>query len=416
MTEDAVRLKNEAGVAEYIYDWNTADRENSHRTVELDDETLRDGLQSVVVRQPTLQERIHLLHLMNNLGIHGADIGIPTSSQSVGHVLGLAQEIVRSKLTVQPNCAARTMVGDVEPIVTISQKVGIPIEVAMFIGSSRIRAYVEEWSLAKLLAQSEEAIRFAIDNGLPVMFVTEDTTRAFPDDLRALYQMALRSGATRLCFCDTVGHATPYGVRQLIRFARNLVEESGISDVKIDWHGHNDRGMGLANALAAIEAGAHRIHGTALGVGERCGNTPMDQLLVNLRLHAWGENDVASLEDYVRDAARHLGIGIPPDYPVFGQYAFSTATGVHAAAVAKAYTKDNPRFADLVYSGVPASDFGRSQHILIGPMSGESNVIYWLEQRGLKDPSKDENVIAKILDHARRKGRILAEEEVADLI
>ncbi|HXG64149.1 MAG TPA: 2-isopropylmalate synthase, partial [Blastocatellia bacterium] len=282
--------------SELIYDWNRVGREQpAMRRVEFDDETLRDGLQSPSVIDPPIEKKIELLHLMDSLGIDSADIGLPGAGpRAVADVTRLAKEIVDCKLDIKPNCASRTVRADIQPIIDISEKVGFPIEACTFIGSSPIRQYAENWSLEMMLTATEDAVKFAASHGLPVMYVTEDTTRAHPDTIRALYTTAIEAGARRVCVCDTVGHATPEGVRALIGYIKSIVEATG-EDVKIDWHGHQDRGLGVINTIAALEAGADRLHGTALGVGERVGNTPMDQLLVNLQLMGYIDRDLSNL-------------------------------------------------------------------------------------------------------------------------
>src|SRR5580765_4643806 len=214
------------------------------------------------------------------------------------------------------------------------------------------------------------------------MYVTEDTTRADPEMLRRLFTTAINCGASRLCICDTVGHATPDGARAVVSFVRRLVDSTS-ADVRIDWHGHCDRGLGVVNSISAAAAGANRLHGTALGVGERVGNTQMDLLLVNLQLMGWIDRDLSSLQEYCETVSRACGVRIPHNYPVVGGDAFRTATGVHAAAVIKAYKKNDIELANAVYSGVPSHVFGLQQIIDIGPMSGKSNVLFWLEERGL---------------------------------
>src|SRR5437867_4733252 len=270
---------------ELIYDWNRAGTafDWSRARVDLNDETLRDGLQSPSVQDPSLETKRRLLHLMADLGIVAADIGLPGAGpRVVEQVRALAIEIRDHKLPIFPNCAARTVIADVEPIVRIAEEVGIKIEAATFIGSSPIRQYAEDWTLDRILKATEEAVTYAVKHGLPVMYVTEDTTRARPETLQALYGAAIDYGATRICLADTVVHATPDGVRSLVEFVKTKIV--GKKDVRVDWHGHRDRGMGVINCLAAIEAGVDRVHATALGVGERVGNAEMDLLIVNLRL------------------------------------------------------------------------------------------------------------------------------------
>ena len=378
------------------FDWSTA-------RVDLNDETLRDGLQSPSAIDPPIETKIKFLHLMADLGLPGAGPRVQES------VRALAREIVRAKLPIQPNCAARTVIADVEPVARISQETGIAIEAATFIGSSPIRQYAEDWTLERMLKASEEAVTFAVREGLPVMYVTEDTTRARPETLKALYANAIRWGARRLCLADTVGHATPTGVRNLVRFVKEQVVAPAGEDVKIDWHGHRDRGMGLINCLAAIEAGVDRVHATALGVGERVGNAEMDLLIVNLSLLGAHRHDVSRLREYCQLAAETIGVPLPANYPVMGADAFRTGTGVHAAAIIKARRKGQAWLADRVYSSVPAGTFGLKQRIEISPVSGLSNVRCWLEEHGY-DPAD-----AALCDHlfaaAKRADRVLSDSE-----
>jgi 2-isopropylmalate synthase len=256
-------------------------------------------------------------------------------------------------------------------------------------------------------------VGFAVAEGLPVMYVTEDTTRASPEVLKALYGAAIRSGARRICLADTVGHATPHGVRQLIRFIRREVVEPSGAEVAVDWHGHRDRGLAIPNCLAAIEEGIDRVHGTALGVGERCGNAEMDLLLVNLKLLGLHDWDLSRLREYVELTARICRLEVPYNWPVFGPDAFRTGTGVHAAAIIKAEAKGDAWLADRIYSGVPAGMFGMRQIIEISPMSGLSNVRYWLRSHGM-DPD-DDALCEYLFAAAKRADHTFTEEEVRAL-
>lgn len=401
--------------SELIYDWNRAsgtELQPPAGRVELDDETLRDGLQSPSVRNPTIEEKLRILHLLDEVGIDGADIGLPAAGPRVKEdVLRLTQEIADQKLSIYPNCAARTVVGDIEPIVDVSQKTGIAIEVACFVGSSPIRQYAEGWGIDRLLKYTEEAVRYATDNGLPVMYVTEDTTRADPDDLRRLYVTAVEAGARRVCVSDTVGHATPNGARALIRFIRRVVGTTG-EEVKVDWHGHRDRGLSVANCLAAAAAGASRLHGTVLGVGERVGNAPMDHILVNLEMLGWSDRNLTNLAELCRLVAETTTVPFPDNYPVFGSDAFRTMTGVHAAAIVKARNKGDDWLADRVYSSVPASMVGCRQIIDVGPMSGESNVIHWLKEHGLP---QDKEIVRAVFEKAKESQTVLTKVEIEEI-
>ena len=401
-----------------IYDWNSDGLgafDWADARFDLNDETLRDGLQCPSVKDPSLDQKVRLLHLMADLGIASADIGLPGAGPRVREqVLTLAREIVRAKLPIAPNCAARTHLNDVRPIVEISQQAGIAIEAATFIGSSPIRQYAEDWTLDKMLAASEEAVSFAVKNGLPVMFVTEDTTRARPDTLKALYGNAIRWGARRLCIADTVGYATPSGVQQLIGFIQDEIIKPSGEDVKLDWHGHRDRGLGVVNCLAAIMAGVDRVHATALGIGERVGNAEMDLLIVNLHLLGAYKGDLKKLPEYCHLASEACGRPIGVDYPVMGADAFRTGTGVHAAAIVKARAKGDDWLADRVYSSVPAGELGMSQQIDISPVSGLSNVKFWLQAHGY-DPA-NERASKALFDAAKKAERVLSDEECHALV
>jgi isopropylmalate/homocitrate/citramalate synthase len=397
-----------------IYDWNAANDAVDYRRlrpVELDDETLRDGLQCPSVTDPKISEKIEILNLISELGIQTADIGLPGAGpRAVADVRALAREIAQNRLTVRANCAARTVRADIEPIARISHETGVPIEACTFIGSSPIRQYAEDWTLDRMLKATEDAVRFAVGEGLSVMYVTEDTTRATPDTLRALYTLAIDCGAARICLADTVGFATPDGVRQLVRFVREQVIAPSGADIGLDWHGHRDRGLGLANTLAAIEEGVDRVHGTALGIGERVGNTEMDLLLVNLKLLGMHDRDLSRLPDYVKAVARATGVPIPPSYPCFGEDAFRTGTGVHAAAIIKAKQKGDDWLVDRVYSGVPSALFGLQQRIDISHVSGMSNVKHWLAEHGFD--ATDEGLCQHLFGLAKRANRVLAEDEL----
>ena len=395
-----------------IHDWNqTTGR--SRPVVMLDDETLRDGLQSPSVRCPTIEQKIEILHLIDRLGIDTADIGLPGAGPHVVRdVERLAREIVSQKLGVKANCAARTVIADIKPVAEISQRTGLAIECCAFIGSSPVRQYAEGWSLDQLLRLTEEAVTFAVGEGLTVMYVTEDTTRADPDTLRRLYSTAIRAGASRVCVSDTVGHATPEGATAVVRFIAGVVDECG-GGVGIDWHGHRDRDFAVSNSLAALEAGATRLHGAAIGIGERVGNTPMDTLLVNLVLMGYIDRDLSALVEYCEAVSKATGVPIPPNYPIVGRDAFRTATGVHAAAIVKAVRKNDHDLVDAVYSGVPAGLVGREQEVDVGPMSGRSNVIFWLEKRGL---TASDEIVDRILAEAKQSDAVLSEPQIRALL
>jgi 2-isopropylmalate synthase len=349
---------------------------------------------------------------MEQLGIHTANLGLPGAGpRARADITALCQEIVDQRLKIGANCAVRTVKADITPLIEISQKVGMPVEACTFIGSSPIRQFAEEWSLDHMLKLTEEAVSYATQNGLPVMYVTEDTTRATPETIKRLFLTAIGAGARRVCVCDTVGHITPRGVRNLIPYVRQIIKETG-EDIKIDWHGHNDRGLGVINTVTAMTSGVDRVHATALGIGERVGNCSMDQLLINLKLMGYIDNDLTALNEYVNLTSEATGVPIQDNYPVFGCDAFRTATGVHAAAIIKARKKGSHWLADRVYSGVPAGMVGSQQRIEIGFMSGVSNVVFWLHEHGI-EPT--DHLVEQIFRAAKERNRVLTEDELLEI-
>ena len=401
-----------------IYDWNSAEKVTSlapQANFAFLDETLRDGIQSPSVVDPKIEDKLRFIELTAELGIEYMDIGLPGAGQRAVEDCTTMTEFIRdNKLPINVACAGRTHVNDVQAIIDISQKTGVEIEVLAFIGSSPIRQYAENWDLDLMLKRSAEAIDLSVKYNLPITYVTEDTTRSRPEVLDAMFRNAVDHGAHRLCLCDTVGHSTPDGIRNLLRFTRNLLNGMGRPEVGIDWHGHNDRGLGVVNTIFALEYGADRVHGTAMGVGERVGNAALDQVLLNLKLLGELEDqDLSKLLLWVKIASQATHVPIPAQYPLAGSDAFRTATGVHAAAIVKAESKGHAWLADRIYSGVPAGMFGREQEIEIGHYSGESNVVYWLKQRGY-EPTRE--LVTAILSAAKRGNRVLASEEVKEVI
>jgi 2-isopropylmalate synthase len=402
--------------AQFIFDWNEVNRKGRivSQGFSLFDETLRDGLQNPSVEDPPIEQKLEILHLMEDLGIHEADIGLPGSSKrAFEDVLRMCREVVDCKMKIRVACAGRTVVSDITPMIEVSQRAGLPIEVYAFIGSSPIRQYAEEWDVALIAKRSAEAIDVAVKAGLEVAYVTEDTTRSRPDVLTTLFRAAIDHGATRLCLSDTVGHATPDGVRNLIQFAKSVVAGTGAKNIGIDWHGHNDRGLALENAIWALEFGADRVHATALGIGERVGNAQMELLLLNLRLLGQLDQDLTKLREYCETVARAVKWDVAINYPLIGRDAFRTATGVHAAAIIKAMNKGDAWLADRIYSGVPASMVGRKQEICIGFMSGASNVAFWLRERAIEPTDA---LVAAILEAAKGASHIMEDAEVMKVV
>ena len=354
---------------------------------------------------------------MEKLGIQKVDLGLPGAGPfHIDHIDSMLSHMGENGYNLRPGCAVRTVVSDIEPLVELQAKHERKIQASAFLGTSPIRQFAEGWTMGRIMETAEKAVTFAVDNDIPVMFVTEDTTRSKPEEIKQVYARAIELGADRICVCDTCGHVTPNGVRKLLEFIQEeVIPDSGVKrrEIEVNWHGHQDRGLGVANNLAAYEAGADVIHGTALGVGERAGNAPLDQTLVNLSLMGVIKNDLTALNEYTRKAHQYVEVALPHNYPVFGEDAFETGTGVHASAVIKAMDKGDDWLADRVYSGVPAGDFGLQQVIRIGHMSGRSNVIHWLKRNGYE---AEDELVAHMFDVAKSQRRMMTDEEVHDAI
>lgn len=399
-----------------VHDWNVQGRTRWNLgQVEVHDETLRDGIQCPSVTDPEIGVKKDVIRRLARLGVASVNVGLPGAGPRAVEDSTILVEMVRDEeLPIRVGCAARTHSKDIEPIIEISRKTGVPIEIMTFLGSSPLRMLAESWEESKLEGLTREAVKLGVEAGLPVSFVTEDTTRSHPSTLRRLFDAAVEEGADRLVLCDTVGHATPAGVFNLVGWVDAHLRGLGARDrVRLDWHGHQDRGLALTNAMYAIEAGCDRVHGCVLGIGERVGNTSLDQLLVNLKLLADDDRDLTELAALVDVVSRACGVPIPPSYPVFGRDAFRTGTGVHAAAVIKAEAKGESWLADRIYSGVPASWFGRQQEIEIGHQSGVSNVRYWLNRRGIE---ATDDLVQTVFDAAKRTDRLLSDAEVMSIV
>jgi 2-isopropylmalate synthase len=391
-----------------IHDWNADEPGGGSRRPLFHDETLRDGLQSPSVTDPDIPAKRDLLHRLARLGVDAIDLGMPSAGpKAMASVKALMIEIRDHRLPLEPSVAVRTLEAELAQVAEIQQRVGLPLQASTFLGSSPIRMDVEGWDLEYLVTLTRHAVTFCRRNNLRVIFVTEDTTRSRPEHLKAVYGAALDEGAQAICLADTCGHATPHGVSNLVRFVKKEILQG--RNVCMEWHGHNDRGLGVANAVAAFQAGADRLHGTILGIGERCGNVALDQLMMNFTLLGLWKGDLTDLPALAERVAALCGIQIPANYPMLGRDAFRTGTGVHAAAIVKALRRGDVELADAVYSGVPAAMVDRRQEIEIGPVAGHSNVLYWLEMNGY-DPTVER--IERILALAKQSRRLLSEAEI----
>ncbi len=417
-------------INDLVYDWNDNHSSQQSPIISVHDESLRDGLQApYAIKHPSLDEKLHLLRLMDDIGIDTANIGFPASSNIQKNMIEqIAVHKGREDWILNLMAAARSHLSDVQVIVDIVQKTGIEIEAGIFIGSSEMRRFIHQWEMKDMIKKSTEAIKLARKNNIPVMFVTEDTTRAFPNTIATLYQAAIENGANKLCICDTVGFADPQGTENLVSYVKNkIVRDQNVdgNTIQIEWHGHKDRFFDMANSWAAIGAGATRVEGTLLGVGERSGNTPTEALVLNLllknfnnfRINLHSRNEVISWGLKIRKLAeaysKAIGYSIPVNHPLLGEEAFNTASGVHADAILKAIQIEREDLAGLIYCGFNPEIVGTKPQARVGQMSGRSNVILALRGLGISQP--DPEIIEKILQYAKSHTNLLTNQELSDL-
>jgi 2-isopropylmalate synthase len=402
---------------EFWFNWNNIQIDwplpKKSPTWEFFDETLRDGIQAPYIATPSLDSKFQLIDHMALAGIRCADFGFPGSGPAAAaQCRKIAAYIAASGYEISQGYAGRSHSSDIDAICTLAQSVGVSVDAYIFIGASPIRQRIENWDLDSIVTRIRSAARACEHGDVEFVLVLEDTTRCTPDALERIYDTALDLGVRRITLCDTVGASRPHGTKALIGWSARYFTEHGHS-VGFEWHGHNDRGLGLINSLTALAAGCERVHGTVLGVGERAGNTSIDQLIVNSHLDGRAEHDLIALRQYCEYASNALGVSIPNNYPAMGRDVFTTSAGVHASAILKAHEKSDLFGKDSIYSSVPASKLGREQEVLIDSSSGASNVRYWLTIRGLQ---ADETAIQHVLDAAKTRSFPLNDDEIGKIL
>jgi len=389
----------------------TYDLPSSRPRPELLDQTLRDGLQSPSVRQPSLEVKCELLRLMVEVGVTRVDVGMPSSSPRAWEdAAWLVRRADEERLRLTPIVSGRMSEVDLQAIVSLCERVGHPVTSYLFFPTSAIRARAEGWSEREVESRLAPVLGRGNALQLPMCFVAEDASRTEPGRLLEILSVALDCGASRICLCDTAGALMPAGAVRLVELVREHLARRSSSSVELDWHGHDDRGLGLATALAACEAGVGVVHATALGEGERAGNTALELVIANWVLSGlWPHECLAAVGRYTTAMASALGISVSPKHPVVGRDAFRTATGVHARAIQKASLRGESEVADLVYSSIPAALLGRSQEICMGACSGHANARHWLYQHGIELSTEETE---RLLAFAKSSDHVLSDQEL----
>lgn len=392
---------------EILFTWNER-RLPEQVAVEIEDDTLRDGLQASFIRKPTVEEKAELIELSAEIGARHVVLGFPASSPAeFSDSRRLLSVIADCRLPMTPWFLGRALRADMEPILRLRDIFGGDVGAAFFIGTSPMRRYVEQWDFGLMVKRITDTMEYLQQAGLPFSFSIEDASRTPPAEVETMVEAAVRYSAFSIALCDTVGESTPEGVRRLVEFTKAITKRHG-SGLKILWHGHNDRGLALANSIAAIEAGADIIGGAFLGIGERTGNTALEQVIMYLHQNKVGTFDVKGLIPYVRKLAMATDFPVPVNAPLVGPQAFATCTGTHSAAVLKA-AELGTDFEDYVFSSIPASELGAMQDIGVGPTSGMANARYVLEKGNM---ASSEEIASELLAFAKRQQRLLHEDEI----
>ncbi len=368
----------------------------------IDDETLRDGVQAPYVLQPTIEQALTIFEFSRKLGVQKADIGFAASSPTTfNRIKEVAKQNYGEGTPITISCAARTTIGDIDPIIKLSQEIGNPIEADTFIGTDPLRMKVEGWTPEFMANQVEQVTRYAIDHGVPTMLVTETSfagIQQIPNVVRDIYLAGLNAGAGRVCLCDTTGAHTFDEIIEGIHWMRNLLDTNGFHHVGIDFHGHDDLTNAVSNSVAAFMAGADRVHATILGIGERRGNTDLIPLLVQLdKKEMNSDHNLHILPEYAMYASSVLGVPISDTHPVIGPDARCMVSGVHATAALKGLEQGHKG----IYLPFDPDSLGikPSHTTKIGQMAGKGNVLLFALMEGLPRPTDLQ--IERVLNEAK---------------
>jgi len=391
----------------FLYDWSA---NNGLKKCYILDDTLRDGLQSVNLVSPNIDEKILLINYMINAGIDVITLSYPAMSKiTEQESLIMLKHFTSVRAKVLPDFAARTLIKDIQPIVNLQEKTGIKVQAHLFIGCSALRQHIEKWNIEFIRDRIRESLYFAQQQNLQAVLVIEDGTRTDPTMLSEIVETAILYGAKGICIADTTGYADCAATKKIIEFTKHIVNNN---EIHLEWHGHNDRGLALANALTAIAEGIEVIHATSLGLGERTGNVPFEVLMANLFLYGCLDIDMKSVYEYAKATRKFTKALIAPNHPVVGDNVFTTATGTHAAAMYKAAQTDCG-LVDYVYSSIPAHVLGRKQQFEIGRMSGIASIVGKLIEMGLP---QNHTIINEILEKAKKSNAILTQNELDTII
>ncbi len=394
---------------DYIYDWNKMNGCKIKRHVQLEDDTLRDGLQGAFLTKPSLEQRLRFIKLAIETGLQQAMLGFPAASDvefsDARRILTYLDDL---QLPLDVFFLARAKKTDVNPIIQLHQASRRDVCADFFIGMSQLRCHVEQWDFSVKLRECADVADHLNEYNTPFSLSLEDVSRATPESIEQVVMLCLQKKARRITLCDTVGAMTPAGTTRLVEFVKTICDKNQEADVLLGWHGHNDNGLALANSISAIESGVDFISGAFMGIGERSGNVALEQVILYLSQHHQQHFCMQSMMRYCRQLSKVINYPIPDNAPIIGGQVFATATGTHASAIIKA-AKLGVDFEDLIFSSVPASAIGRKQNIYLNHNSGAANVGYVLDKLGI---AKTPNNVQRVLQDAKSKTRFLTAEDI----
>ena len=401
---------------ELIYNWakhpigeSKAVKHSANQHVDVDDETLRDGLQGTQVEShPTTEGKKIYLDWVSRFVEH-ADIGFPGSEEEhQKEIEELIKYAVTRRLDITLSCAARgAALEDVKPIIDISHNLdGYLLEADIFLDGSTYRSLKEGWDRKEKLDKLSENIKLLKQHKLPVMFVAERATSTSPEELFEICQLAADLGVERICLADTQGCADPQAITNIFRWGFSELGKK-YREIIWDFHGHNDLNLGVANCLTAVQEGVNRIHATKFCIGERAGNVDLATILLILNLHGFRNIDLQRLQEFSRVASDVLHIAIPKNAPVIGESAFATSSGVHSAPL----DKSEDEVSDIYFPYHPGL-VGRKPKVEVGRFSGAATVRYKLKSLGIQPI---DGMVDEILHEAKNERGFISETTIRNI-
>lgn len=347
--------------------------------VEICDVTLRDGEQTPGVSF-TCEEKADIATMLDEIHVDVIEAGFPAVSP---YEKKCVTNIANLGLDARICGFARAKEADIGTAIDC----GVDM-VSIFIPTSDLHVRLKfKKSREDVLQDALKMIDYARDHGVNVRFAAEDASRTDTVFLKHVYQSAAEHGAVLVSFADTVGCLLP---TEMYRIMTDLVSSVPIP---LCAHCHNDMGFASANTIAAAEAGAYQLHTTINGLGERCGNAALEEVLIALRMKGGVDRyDLSHLQKISRTVEKYSGIQIEKTKPVVGEHAFAHESGIHIAAIL-----DDPHS----YEHFPPELVGGERHFILGKHTGKKALEHVITSLGC---NLTDNQICKVLDRVKEVG------------